>query len=123
VHELVHVVQQYWTRPHARGVPTWVTEGIADYIRWYKYEPQSHGTNISKARAAHVKYDDSYRTTANFLNFVANKYDKDLVPHLNAIIRDGKYTNDTWQQLTGKPVLDLAAEWKTSLGAPPATAP
>ena len=53
VHELVHVVQQYGrartTNPDAVRPPGWLTEGIADYIRWYLYEPQSRGAEIGEA--------------------------------------------------------------------------
>ncbi len=35
VHELVHVVQQY----HSRKNPGWMVEGMADYVRWFNYEP------------------------------------------------------------------------------------
>ena len=40
VHETVHCVQQYRTRNNAH----WLVEGIADYIRFFKYEPSSFVT-------------------------------------------------------------------------------
>jgi hypothetical protein len=38
IHELVHVVQAYPRNRHNTG---WLVEGIADYIRWWRYEPES----------------------------------------------------------------------------------
>jgi len=43
VHELVHVVQRFGSNAHNPG---WLVEGSADYVRWFKYEPQSHGADI-----------------------------------------------------------------------------
>ena len=37
IHELCHVVQSY-----PNGNPLWVTEGIADYVRWAIYEKKPH---------------------------------------------------------------------------------
>lgn len=61
VHEMVHVVQQY----RGRGNPGWLVEGIADYFRWFVYEPPSKQPHPDLSRAS---YRDSYRTTAAFLN-------------------------------------------------------
>jgi hypothetical protein len=70
-HELVHVVQQY--RKPNRGAG-WLVEGIADYLRWYVYEPTAMKPEELR-RAQYVpekaKFNDSYRTTASFLNYVA----------------------------------------------------
>lgn len=119
IHEMVHVVQQYGLakqkNPKAIQVPGWLTEGITDYIRWYIYEPQSHGARVSKDRAAKVHYNDSYRVTANFLDWVTGKYEKDLIVKLNATIRDGKYSEDVWKQFTGHTAAELEAEWKQDL--------
>ena len=41
VHELFHVVQGGYRR-----APGWLTEGIADYVRWYLFEPGSHGCDM-----------------------------------------------------------------------------
>ena len=74
VHELVHVVQRYRGVRGGSPNPGWLVEGVADYIRWFKYEPQPTGTrprNLDKAN-----YTDSYRTTAGFLNYVVEKHDK-----------------------------------------------
>jgi hypothetical protein len=114
VHELVHVVQQYrqLDRRAARN-PGWLVEGIADYVRWYKYEPQSHGAEVH--RSSHAHYNDSYRPTANFLNWASGKYDKDLVVELNSAMRHGKYSDELWKQCTGKTATELGDEWKKSL--------
>ncbi len=118
VHELVHVAQQY-----RRRNPGWLVEGVPDYIRWYLYEPESKGCEIPPRRAAGAKYDASYRVSANFLNFVIGKYDKDLVKELNVVMREGKYDPELWKTHTGHTVEELAEEWKQSLGAPAPTPP
>ena len=111
VHEMVHVVQQY--KFGRKNVPFWLQEGIPDYIRWYLYQPQDHGTRIRDVSKA--KYDGAYRISANFLNWASETYDKTLVTKVNAIIRQGKYTDDVWQKLTGKTIDQLNDEWKASL--------
>ena len=60
-------------------------------------------------------HDASYRVSANFLNYVSEHYDKDLVKKLNAALRQGKYSEDLWKQYTGKTAPELAEEWKQSL--------
>ena len=119
VHELVHVVQQYGRARRNGGSrpPGWLIEGIPDYIRWYLYEPQSRGAEISPKNAARARYDGSYRVSANFLNWVVGKYDKDLVKELNSAMRDGRYAPEIWKERTGKQVEELADEWKKSLEA------
>jgi len=117
VHELVHVVQQYGRSRRNGGSrpPGWLTEGIPDYIRWYLYEPESRGAEISPRNAARARHDASYRVSANFLNWVIGKYDKDLIKELNTAMRDGHYSPEIWKERTGKPVDELATEWKASL--------
>ncbi len=114
VHELVHVVQNYW-RPKSKAAPTpgWIIEGIADYVRWFLYEPQSRGAEITKRNLTAANYDSSYRITGNFLNWVTEKYDKELVRKLNAAVREGKYAEQLWKDWTGKTLRELGAEWKT----------
>ena len=65
--------------------PGWLVEGIADYIRWFKYEPKPTGTRPRNPDKAN--YTDSYRITAGFLNFVVQKHDKEVVAKLNAAMR------------------------------------
>ncbi len=119
LHEMVHVVQQYGSfrqnHPHADHNPGWLVEGIPDYIRWYFYEPKSGGADISKRGYDKANYDGSYRITANFLDYVVNKYDKNLIQKLNAAMREGKYSDDLWKKDTGKSVTDLNDEWKAEL--------
>jgi hypothetical protein len=105
-----------------RGGTGWLTEGIPDYIRWFLYEPQSHGADASyiqrridsdakKGQVYEPKYNDSYRVTANFLNFVTTKYDRHLVTKLNDALRQGKYYDDFWPDDIGKTVQELNQEW------------
>jgi hypothetical protein len=127
VHELVHVVQQYGrgrrNNPNATRTPGWITEGIPDYLRWFKYEPQTHGAEIRNL--ARAKYDASYRVTGNFLNWATEKYDKELVKKLNAAARAASYKEELWRNFTGKTVQELGEEWKKELAErlAPKTAP
>jgi hypothetical protein len=105
VHETVHCVQDYRTRNN----PGWLVEGIADYLRFFKYEPGKLGKIRADAR-----YNGSYRVTAAFLAFVTDKYDKELVRKLNKIMREGEYNADVWKAITGKTVQELDEEWHAS---------
>jgi hypothetical protein len=121
VHEMVHVVQQYGygggrRNPGAPRNPVWLVEGIPDYIRWFKYEPQTHGADIRNPDRA--RYDGNYRISANFLNFAVEKYDPEIIQKLNAALRQRKYNDDLWKELTGKTVQELNDEWKASLKKP-----
>jgi hypothetical protein len=114
VHEMVHVVQDY----RGRGNPSWLVEGIADYVRWFKFEPQAHGADVRDT--AKAKYDGGYRVTANFLDWVARTHDERIVSELNAAMRRGDYADALWQRRTGKTARELGEEWKRSLSATPA---
>jgi hypothetical protein len=111
IHELVHVVQQY----KARGNPGWMVEGIADYFRWFHYEPVAHHPKLSARRAARAKYSDSYQTTAGFLEYVAKNHDHEFVVKMNAAMRQGRYSPDLWTEFTGMTVQDLWSEYVKSL--------
>jgi len=124
LHEEVHVVQQYgWARrqnPDASRPPDWLVEGIPDYIRWFLYEPQSHGADVTWMKRTRrpldsLHYDRRYRITANFLNWATIKYKKDLVTSLNAAIREGKYSDDLWKDYTAHSLEELDAEWRAEL--------
>jgi hypothetical protein len=122
VHELVHVVQQYHPPKHSDPnfvrPPGWLVEGIPDYIRWFKYEPERHGADLvwlQSRKNVGLKYDAGYRVSANFLNWVSEKYMAELVPEVNAALRAGKYNDGVWKQLTGHSVYELADQWKKDL--------
>jgi hypothetical protein len=130
LHEEVHVIQQYGrgrrSDPDAKPTPGWLVEAIPDYIRWFLYEPQSHGADIVWMRGRRnftPRYDASYRVSANFLDYVTRTYQKDLVTRLNAACRNRRYSDDLWKEATGKTLAELSEEWKSWVQkqlAPPA---
>ena len=105
VHEMVHVVQQYGSAPrHSHPPPGWLVEGIPDYIRFFKYEPQLHGADdvwVRKHPRIKFNYDGMYRISANFLDYVVQHYDPDksLIQKVNSACRQGVYTDDLWKEL------------------------
>jgi hypothetical protein len=116
MHELVHIVQQYGGQRN----PGWMVEGIADYLRWFHYEPVAHHPKLSPGRAARARYSDSYQTTAGFLEYVAKNHDHEFVVKMNAAMRQGRYSPDLWKEFTGLTVQDLWSEYVKSL---PTSAP
>jgi hypothetical protein len=116
VHEMVHIVQDYRRPPVNRSEfsrpPGWLVEGIADYIRWFLYEPESRGAEITSRNLARARHDASYRITANFLNWVTEKHDKEIVPALNAAAREGRYSEKLWKERTGQTLEELGAAWR-----------
>jgi hypothetical protein len=117
IHEAVHVVQQYGHVKGGNPVPGWLTEGIADYIRWWKFEPASARRPISATsrRGRPASYRSGYQTTAAFLEYVAKNHDHEIVVKLNAAARDGTYAPELWKKYTGKTVDELWTEFADTL--------
>ena len=112
IHELVHIMQNYWTKGHNKdNCPGWASEGYADYIRWFLFEPESDGCGYVRKNIKKYHYNDSYRVTAHFFGFVEGRY-PGTMKKLNAAMRDHTFDNGKfWQSATGKAVEELEKEW------------
>jgi hypothetical protein len=111
VHEMSHVVQSYPSYD-----ASWLVEGIADYIRWVKFEPQHFHPRINVAKST---YHDAYQTTATFLGWCALHYDSCLPTKLNQALRAGTYNDRLFKQWCGKDVGDLWTEFVKSYQTDP----
>ncbi|WP_075162109.1 basic secretory protein-like protein [Chthonomonas calidirosea] len=109
IHELTHVVQSY---PSSNA--GWLVEGIADYVRFFFYEPKAPRPYINIEKAT---YHDAYRTTAAFLAWATSKYDKHLVQQLNQALREGKFDISLFQKYTGRDVDTLWNEFIADIKA------
>ncbi|ASZ12301.1 basic secretory family protein [Chitinophaga pendula] len=105
-HEIMHVVQAY-----PGGAPGWLTEGIADFVR-YKYGVNNAAAGWSlPAYSSSQHYTNSYRITARFLAWLELRVSNTIVNQLNTALRNQTYTANTWNQLTGKSVDQLWADY------------
>ena len=109
IHELTHVIQ-----PYPGPVPGWLTEGIADYTRWVRYEPH----NWESGSIDGESYKDGYGRAADFLAWVERHYDRKLVQVIHAQACAGKYTNDLFRKRTRKTLDQLWAEYAKAKKAP-----
>lgn len=100
IHELTHVLQRY---PGNKSDTGWLVEGIADYVRWWRYEPESQRPNIT----TQSKMTDGYRVTAYFLAWASKKYDMRLVPMLDLSLRKAEDPIPIFAKVTGKSAEDL----------------
>ena len=111
VHETAHVIQAY-----SSYNPVWLIEGIADYIRWVKFEPEQFHPRIDVRTAT---YHDSYQTSATFLAWCELHYDSCLVTKLSKAIRAGTYNSGLFQKYCGKDVDALWTEFTAAYQADP----
>jgi hypothetical protein len=109
IHELTHVIQSY---PDSDKTPGWLVEGIADYVRWYRYEPDAPRPRVDKVKS---KYTDAYRTTAAFLAWVGQKHNLGIVPALDRAMRHKQDPLQEFVRLTGKPVDVLWTDFVATL--------
>lgn len=109
IHELCHVVQAYG----GHRVPGWVTEGIADWVRWFNYEPPNRRPRVNPARA---HYTNGYQVAAAFFDWIVRTKDKSFVNRLNHAARTGRYRPELFQEYAGKPLDGLWDEFIQSLG-------
>lgn len=107
VHELCHVAQQY-----PKYDPVWLVEGIADYVRWFAFEPLKKRPIVKKSKA---NARASYRTTGAFLDWVLRTKDKDIVVKLNKALHDDFYKESLWKDYTGSTLDELNDQWKATL--------
>ena len=107
IHEMTHLIQAY---PDSNSTPGWLVEGIADYIRWWRYEPEAPRPRITEKN----KYTDAYRVTAYFLAYLTHKYDHALVQKLDSAMKKRQYNSSLFEASTGKTLDVLWAEFVAS---------
>ena len=113
VHETTHVIQAF-----SAYNPVWLVEGIADYMRWTRFEPQHFHPRINVQKAT---YHDSYQTTGTFLRWCELHYDSRLVTKLNQDVRFGNFKISLFKDYCGKDVDTLWSEFIADYQKDPAT--
>jgi hypothetical protein len=105
-HESMHLVQSY-----KNFEPGWVTEGIADYVR-YKMgvNNAAAGWKLPDLKPGH-NYDNAYRITARFFVWLEKYKKADLVAKLNRAMTRGKYKDSFWRKQTGQELPELWKEY------------
>ena len=109
VHELVHALQAY---PPRQG-PHWITEGIADWIRYFHFEPRrgrayyTTGEDPTWGRKG-LDFTAGYLPAAAFLEYLRREYDPNLLWRLNAELHAGRYRDDFFAR---RGLADLNALW------------
>jgi hypothetical protein len=106
-HEVMHLVQEYG---YSAG-PVWLTEGIADYVR-FKFGIANEEAKWSMPEfKATQHYQNSYRITGRFFVWVEkNKY-HNLVKDLDNELRSHTYSEASWKNLTGSTLDELWASY------------
>ncbi|UAY56640.1 basic secretory family protein [Arachidicoccus terrestris] len=106
VHEIMHKIQN----GYEGDVPGWLTEGIADYVR-YRFGIDNPDSWSLPDYSPDQHYDDSYRVTARFLVWIENHKNRDFVQELDAALREGTNYKDFWVRILGKNIDELWAEY------------
>ncbi len=106
-HEVMHLVQSY---PAGAG-PGWITEGIADYVR-YTMGVNNDGANWKlPAYNSKQSYENSYRITARFFSWIEKNVQKGFVKKLDHAMRTKTYSDSFWTKNTGKTLSQLWDEY------------
>lgn len=94
IHEQIHVIQGY-----PSGNPWWITEGIADYLRWAIYEgkPQSWFPRPKRPQG----YQSGYQVMGGFLLWLETERAPGIVRKLNTAMRKKAYNAALFEAETG----------------------
>jgi len=111
-HEMVHVVQAY-----PDHVASWLTEGMADYMRYYVLIPDDPGRAFDP-KGAH--FDGAYQPSAGLLDWVERRH-PGAVRSVNTVMRRGGDGPAELTRLAGAPLETLWAAYLAS--HPAATTP
>jgi hypothetical protein len=107
IHELTHAIQAY---PATKRRDGWLVEGIADYVRFFQYEPNVKLT-LDPRRAS---YRDGYRTAAMFLAWVEKTHGEGIIRRLNEALRKREYSDELFKTCTSKTLDEL---WETFIAS------
>ncbi|KAJ6636271.1 Allergen Tha p 2 [Pseudolycoriella hygida] len=112
IHEMTHIIQN----PN-RNCPIWIIEGVADWFRYYKYEPSSRMPSKPQSTDSYMR---GYGVTAYFLQYVIDNTPQMQAPYhmvywVNKDCREGTYNDSIWPRLTGKTLSQL---WQDMLTSP-----
>lgn len=107
-HELVHIAQAY---PQGTG-PAWLTEGIADYVRYYVLFPDDPGRAFDPGRE---DWREGYSPTAGLLAWAEAKW-PGVVASVNSAIRKGDKGDVALAAATG---MTPQALWRAYLASHP----
>lgn len=111
-HEVMHLVQSY---PGGAG-PGWITEGIADYVRFTMgIDNEEGGWKLPEFNAKH-SYTNAYRVTARFFYWLEKNGHKNLVKKLDNAMRTKTYSDAFWSTHTGKTIDELWDEYSKNPG-------
>jgi hypothetical protein len=111
MHELAHVIQRY----RGKGIG-WITEGIADYVRWAIYEgKQLH--EFPRPQKANA-YKNGYQVAAGFFLWLESGRSPGIVRRLNTASRNGENLLNVFVTETGNSVDELWAEYQQSWQKP-----
>lgn len=109
-HEVMHIVQDYGSN----SGPWWVTEGIADYVR-YTYGVDNAGADWTlPAYKAGQKYDQGYRITARFFVWLEKNGYPNFVKTMDKNMRAHTYTESIWKDITKKSLDELWTAYEAS---------
>lgn len=101
-HEVMHIVQNYGSN----AGPWWITEGIADYVR-YKYGVDNAGAKWTLPDyKSGQNYDNGYRITARFLAWL-EVHHPGIVKALDQQMRVHTYSEEFWKVQTTKTLPEL----------------
>jgi len=104
-HELVHVIQN-----HGLRVSGWLTEGIADYLRWAIYEGKSQDWFPFRDRPQ--GYRDSYQVAGGFFLWLESDRCPGVVNKLNTALRKRTYKDESFfKEETGQTIDELWADY------------
>ena len=110
-HEVVHFIQGYRRGP-GTGVPFWIMEGIADFVRHALFEPEVPMRPVNPDNPERpVSYTQAYQISAGFLMWIADRYDLDIVPRLNVHGRHRTYSDEVFVTYTGYTHTELWARY------------
>ncbi len=120
VHEAAHVAQHYY-RPiigrwlvYDPGAPAYWREGIADYM-CFKLGVTNAGP-CAQCDSVFPHYRNGYSCAGAFLLYLEQNFDPSIVPQLNAVLRQGHYSEGFFFEKTGKALSELWAEFQKTPG-------
>lgn len=101
VHELVHIVQSY----NGKG-EFWLTEGIADFVRYHHYEPGKQNWAFNPQSSS---YKQGYGIAGDFLQWLDTSKKPGVIKTLSTACHKGEYKSE---MITKECGADVDALWK-----------